>query len=124
MASAQGDNLDLLGNALGSSIDRYVITTAILVNHASKGSVVKAKFEQQCEKMLQRVAILNGINNPDFVEKKFLPKYMTLLKSRGLIKTLESSDEWKIESEIADLGDCATKLLSPDARNSIEKIFS
>ena len=43
---------------------------------------------------IQRVAILNGINNPDFVEKKFLSKY-TATKSRGLIRESEKSEELK-----------------------------
>ena len=91
LASEEADNLDLLGNALGPSIDRYVITTSILAKHAAQGRVNTAVFEQQCEKMIQRVAILNGINNPDFVEKKFLSKYIRLLKSRGLIRESEKN---------------------------------
>ena len=124
LASEEADNLDLLGNALGPSIDRYVITTSILAKHAPNGRVNTKVFEQQCEKMIQRVAILNGINNPDFVEKKFLSKYIQLLKSRGLIRESEKTEELRIDSKVSKLGSYARKLLSHDARNSIEKIFS
>ena len=36
--------------------------------------------------MIQRVAILNGINNPDFVEKKIHIKIYTDTENKGLNK--------------------------------------
>ncbi|MFW7380307.1 MAG: glycerol-3-phosphate 1-O-acyltransferase PlsB [Oligoflexus sp.] len=119
----QFENLSLLGNAMGLTFERYTLTAALLAKHHEVGYVEEEEFEHQCQKMTQRLAILNGINNPEFVEKSFIQKQIQLMKRRGLLKQQEDG-RLLIDDRVATLAKSSRKLLSYDARFSIDRIFA
>ena len=117
------ENLNLLGNALGLTFERYTLTAALLAKHADHGYVLESEFEHQCRNMTQRLAILNGVNNTEFVEKSFVQKHIQLLKKRGLLRP-DDKGRLLIDSRVSSLAKSSRKLLSYDARYSIDRIFS
>lgn len=119
----QGENLSILGNSLGLTFERYTITAALLAQHSEQGYVDADLFELQCQKMAQRLAILNGINNPEFAEKSFVAKHVLLLKKKGLLIPGEEG-RLVIDSKVSSLAKNSMKLLSYDARESIDRIFA
>ncbi|SMF46084.1 glycerol-3-phosphate 1-O-acyltransferase PlsB [Pseudobacteriovorax antillogorgiicola] len=119
----QSENLSILGNSLGLTFERYTITAALLARHTKEGYVDSKAFEMQCQKMAQRLAILNGVNNPEFVEKSFVAKHVALLKNKGLLKPQEDG-KLLIDPKVSTLARNAMKLLSYDARHSIDRIFA
>ena len=119
----QFENLSILANSLGLTFERYTVTVALLAQHSKKGYVDEQAFELQSRKMAQRLAILNGINNPEFSDKSFVNKHIQLLKKRGLLIPTED-DRLKIDPQVKLLAGRSMKLLSFDARFSLEKIFA
>ena len=79
-----GDNLNILGNSLGLTFERYTITAALLAQHSEAGFVDSDLFVSMPQNA-QRLAILNGVNNPEFADKKFVSKHVQLLKKKGLL---------------------------------------
>lgn len=118
----QFENLSLLGNAMGLTFERYTLTISILAKHLRSGPVDEQKFETQCQNMTQRLAILNGINNPEFVDKGVIHKQIQLLKSKSLL-SVDETGQLVISEKIEALANSSKKLLSYDARYSIDKIF-
>lgn len=118
----QSVNLNILGNCLGLTFERYTITAAILSRYTAVGHVEEKAFELQCQKMAQRLAILNGIHNPEVTEKSFVSKHVQMLKKRKLLIPLENGD-LQIDEKVASLAKSSMKLLSHDARYSIDRIF-
>lgn len=119
----QFENLSLLGNALGLTFERYTLIASLLAKHSKLGFVEEEEFQQQCQKMAQRLAILNGVNNPEFAEKSFIQKQIQLLKKRGLIVP-QDDDRMAIDPRVGSLAKASRKLLSYDARYSIDRIFA
>ena len=119
----QSENLSILGNSLGLTFERYTITAAILAQHSHAGFVDEDVFEMQCQKMAQRLAILNGVNNPEFAEKSFIAKHVMLLKRKGLL-TPGDGGKLMIDPGVSSLAKNSMKLLSYDARHSIDRIFA
>ena len=98
----QFENLSLLGNAMGLTFERYSLTISILAKHLKSGPVDEQKFENQCQSMTQRLAILNGINNPEFVDKGIIIKQIQLLKSKNLL-SVDETGQLIISDKIEDL---------------------
>lgn len=119
----QAENLNILGSSMGLTFERYTITAALLARHTKSGYVNSDEFQMQCQKMAQRLAILNGINNPEFFENSFVSKHVNLLKSKGLVVLLEDGS-LKIDPKVSSLAENSMKLLSYDARMSIDRIFA
>ncbi len=119
----QSVNLNILGNCLGLTFERYTITAAILSRHTAHGYVEEKAFELQCQKMAQRLAILNGIHNPEFAEKSFINKHVQMLKKKKLLIPSDNG-HLKVDKRVARLANSSMKLLSHDARHSIDRIFA
>jgi glycerol-3-phosphate O-acyltransferase len=114
--------LDILSQALGLTFDRFIITAVLLAKHSKNGIVNSDDFLQQCHRMAQRLAILNGLNNPEIVEKTFIQKHIQLLKRKGLLLTVDEHT-LRIDERVAALAQHSQRLLSADALRSIERIF-
>ncbi|NRA67840.1 MAG: glycerol-3-phosphate 1-O-acyltransferase PlsB [Pseudobacteriovorax sp.] len=119
----QYENLNILAACLGLTFERYTITLALLSYHSKKGFVDEKSFELQCQKMAQRLAILNGVNNPEFADKGFIFKHLRLLKKKGLLIP-EDNGQLRIDQKIRSVAKESMKLLSYDARYSIDRIFA
>jgi glycerol-3-phosphate O-acyltransferase len=119
----QFENLSLLGNLLGLAFERYTLTVSLLSKYSSTGYVNEKSLHEQCRQIARRMAILNGVNNPEFVEKSFYENQIKILKKKGLIKPADEG-RLEIDGRLAALASSSKKLLSPDARYTIERIFS
>lgn len=119
----QFENLSLLGNLLGLAFERYTLTVSLLSKYSSTGYVNENSLHEQCRQIARRMAILNGVNNPEFVEKSFYENQIKILKKKGLIKPADEG-RLEIDGRLAALASSSQKLLSPDARYTIERIFS
>lgn len=119
----QFENLNLLGNALGLTFEYYTLTVGLLAKYSEVGFVEEEQLNKQCQSMARRMAILNGVNNPEFIEKSFYRNQIQLLKRRGFIRPADNG-RLLIDSRLASLANRSRKLLSHDARYSIDRVFS
>ena len=115
--------LNILGNALGLVFERYTIMAAMLANNLHKGTVNLEEFEQACQKIVQRLMILSGVNTPESVDKSLFANHIRFLKRMGVLE-LEGQGRLHITPRIRELSHRSTMLLSPDMRSSIERMTS
>ncbi|MBC7530492.1 MAG: glycerol-3-phosphate 1-O-acyltransferase PlsB [Oligoflexus sp.] len=114
--------LDILSQVMGVTFDRFIITAVLLAKHAERGLVNGEEFLLQCERMAQRFAILNGLNNPEISEKTFIQKHIQLLKKKGLLITVDEKS-LSVDPRVSSLAQYSKSLLSSDALRSVERIF-
>ncbi len=114
--------LDILSQVMGVTFDRFIITAVLLAKHSERGFVNSEEFLLQCERMTQRFAILNGLNNPEISEKTFIQKHIQLLKKKGLLITVDEKS-LSVDPRVSSLAQYSKSLLSSDALRSVERIF-
>jgi len=114
--------LDILSQVMGVTFDRFIITAVLLAKHSERGLVNSEEFLLQCERMAQRFAILNGLNNPEISEKTFIQKHIQLLKKKGLLITVDDKS-LSVDPRVSSLAQYSKSLLSSDALRSVERIF-
>jgi len=113
--------LMILSRVLGQTLERYAISTALLARHADGGALNRKEFEAQCTLMAQRIAILNGVNEPEFFDKNLFKNYLDQLTDLGYVSNANSGN-MLIDPRVKDLANTSVNLLSGDIRQSIQRI--
>jgi glycerol-3-phosphate O-acyltransferase len=120
--------LRILGRALGQTLERYAISTALLARHAGT-TIDKKDFETQCQLMAQRISILNGIHDPEFFDKNLFRTHLDQLAAQGYTHVvredaapaaapqvpLDVAEEAKAAQEVA-----AAKAAAADVRLAVD----
>ena len=122
LSSAEHGYLDSLGRSLLLVIERYAIIAALLAKGCEKGYVDLEEFQSQCQKMAQRLAILNGMANPDAADKSLFQNHLSLLKRMGYLVAHDDSGRLRVDGRIEEVFEKTKMLLSLDTRHSIERL--
>lgn len=120
MGSGEYGYLMNLSRTLGLVFERYTITIALLAKYAHRGYVETDLFSLQCQKMAQRIAILNGLHSPESIEKTLFNRYMDILKRLQYFSI--DKDRLFVHKKILNLSQKSRIILSPDTLHSIERI--
>jgi len=114
-------SLLVLSRALGPTLERYAVSSALLARHLGEGAIDRKEYESQCQLMAQRISILNGMNEPDAFDKSLFKNFLSLLEERGYLR-LASEGRFEVDQRIRDIALGAVNLLSSDIRQSIQRI--
>jgi glycerol-3-phosphate O-acyltransferase len=111
----------ILGRIIGSTLERYAISTVLLSKYVGLGYIVRTDFESQCQLMAQRISILNGSKDLDVFDKRVFRTYIDILKD---IDYVEQDEKFRLQvnPSIKLVADAAMSLLSVDIRQSISRI--
>jgi len=85
------------------------------------GSITQQALEQRCHLMAQRMAVLYGLNSPEFFDKSLFRSFIDLLRRRNVIQV---SDDGRLsfgEPLLAVAAD-AQLVLSEQIRHSILQV--
>lgn len=112
----------VLGRCLGQQLERYAIALAILAKRAEAGLTVKVDdYVDQVTLMAQRIAILSGLVDAEFYDKKVLLKLVDQLVDLGYLGT-ETEGVLRASNKVAELAGKAVLMLSSDIRDSIYRM--
>lgn len=114
-------SLMILSRALGHTLERYAISTALLARHGAGSHIDRKEFETQCQLMAQRISILNGVIEPEFFDKNLFKNYINLLGEHGFVVE-EPDGKIAVDPKIKELAQTSVNLLSGDIRQSIQRI--
>jgi glycerol-3-phosphate O-acyltransferase len=114
-------SLRILSRALGQTLERYAISTALLARHGEQGEIDRKEFETQCQLMAQRISILNGVNEPEFSDKNLFRVYIDQLEEQGFAKDL-GEGRLRVDPRVQGIAANAVNLLSGDLRQSIQRL--
>lgn len=109
----------ILARSLGQTLERYAISNALLARQ--EAGIERKAFEAQCTLMAQRIAILNGVKEPEFFDKNLFKNYLDRLVDLGYV-TSGADGRLQNSPGLAALADYSLGLLSGDIRQSIQRI--
>jgi glycerol-3-phosphate O-acyltransferase len=118
--SAKAVQLSLLAQSTIQTIERYYLAIAQLVK-AGSGQITQAALEERCQVTAQRMALLYGLNSPEFFDRAMFSNFIDLLRARNVIR---NSGEGKLEFDevLMRVAADAQFVLSEQLRHSILQV--
>ncbi len=84
-SSAAAMQLSILAQSTLQTIERYYLAIALLLQ-AGSGALTQASLEERCQLAAQRIAVLYGLNSPEFFDRSLFANFIDLLRSRSVIR--------------------------------------
>ncbi len=112
--------LSMLAAAAIPIVERYYLAIALLLQ-AGSGAVGQQALEERCHLMAQRMAMLYGLNSPEFFDKTLFRNFVDLLRLRGVVETTADGRLAFGEALLAVAAD-AQWVLSEQIRHSILQV--
>jgi len=118
--SVKAVQLSLLAQATIQTVERYYLAIAQLVK-AGSGQITQAALEERCQLTAQRMALLYGLNSPEFFDRAMFSNFIDLLRARNVIR---SSSDGKLEFDevLMRVAADAQFVLSEQLRHSILQV--
>ena len=118
--SVKAMQLSLLAQATIQTIERYYLAIEQLVK-AGSGQITQAALEERCQLTAQRMALLYGLNSPDFFDRAMFGNFIDLLRNRGVICN-SSTGKLEFDEVLIRVAADAQFVLSEQLRHSILQI--
>jgi len=109
-----------LARILRETIERYCLTTLLLVKQLDTGSIDRKEFETQCQVMAERLAIISGRNAPEFFDASLFRNYLNTLVRQELL-TPDSADKnrLQLDPKLKTIANRSMRLLGQDVQQSL-----
>jgi glycerol-3-phosphate O-acyltransferase len=121
-ASVKAMQLSLLAQATIQTIERYYLAIAQLVK-AGSGQISQAVLEERCQLTAQRMALLHGLNSPEFFDRAMFENFIDLLRARGVVR-LANGGKLEFDDVLLRVAADAQFVLSEQIRHSILQVTS
>jgi len=118
--SVNAVQLSLLAQATIQTIERYYLAIALLVK-AGSGEITQASLEERCQLTAQRMAMLYGINSPEFFDRTMFENFIDLLRARGVVR-LSGGGKLEFDDVLLRVAADAQFVLSEQIRHSILQV--
>jgi glycerol-3-phosphate O-acyltransferase len=112
--------LSLLAQATIQTVERYYLVIALLLR-AGPGELTQDGLEKRCTAMAQRMAMLYGLNAPEFFDRTMFRDFIGLLLKREVIEK-DPDGNLTYDRPLLDVADDARIVLSEQIRNSILQV--
>jgi glycerol-3-phosphate O-acyltransferase len=118
--SIKAVQLSLLAQATIQTIERYYLAIAQLVK-AGSGQITQAALEERCQLTAQRMALLYGLNSPEFFDRAMFSNFIDLLRSRQVIRN-SANGKLEFDEILMRVAADAQFVLSEQLRHSILQV--
>jgi len=118
--SVHSQRLRILANAMVQTLERYYMTTALLLKNGS-GQITRRELENQCHLMAQRMSMLFELNSPEFFDRMLFKNFIDLLCKREVLVT-DSDGKLILQHAFDEVEDAAALVLSEHLRHSILQV--
>ena len=119
-SSAQAMQLSMLAQATLQTIERYYLAIALLLQ-AGSGTITQATLEERCQLAAQRIALLYGLNSPEFFDRSLFANFIDLLRRRGVIRG-NGTGTLEFDTVLLRVAEDAQFVLSEQIRHSILQV--
>jgi glycerol-3-phosphate O-acyltransferase len=116
-ASGEAVQLSVLAQATLQTIERYYLAIAQLIA-AGSGEITQSVLEERCQLNAQRIAMLYGLNSPEFFDRSLFENFIDLLRRRGVIR-LGSGGRLEFGDVLLRVAADAQFVLSEQMRHSV-----
>jgi glycerol-3-phosphate O-acyltransferase len=119
-ATEKAMQLSLLAQATIQTIERYYLAIAQLLK-AGSGNISQVALEERCQLTAQRMAMLYGLNSPEFFDRSMFENFIDLLRSRSVIRQ-SSTGKLEFDEVLMRVAADAQYVLSEQIRHSILQV--
>ena len=119
-ASGEAMQLSVLAQATIQTIERYYLLIAQLVA-AGSGEITQSVLEERCQLNAQRIAMLYGINSPEFFDRTLFENFIDLLRRRNVIRS-STAGKLEFDEVLLRVAADAQFVLSEQIRHSILQV--
>jgi glycerol-3-phosphate O-acyltransferase len=119
-SSDKAVQLSLLAQATIQTIERYYLAIAQLVK-AGSGQITQAALEERCQLTAQRMALLYGLNSPEFFDRTLFGNFIDLLRQRNVIRN-SGAGKLEFDEVLMRVAADAQFVLSEQLRHSILQV--
>jgi len=119
-SSGEAMQLSVLAQATIQTIERYYLVIAQLVA-AGSGEISQAVLEERCQLNAQRIAMLYGLNSPEFFDRTLFENFIDLLRRRGVIRS-SAAGRLEFDDVLMRVAADAQFVLSEQIRHSILQV--
>lgn len=112
--------LSTLAAATIQTVERYYLAIALLLR-AGSGTIGQQALEERCHLAAQRIALLHGLDSPEFFDKALFRNFVDLLRRRAVLQTTADGKLTYGEALLAVAAD-AQLVLSEQIRHSILQV--
>lgn len=115
--SGKAYQLLMLGQSMVPMLQRFYLVISLLVKNGS-GVLSRARLEGHCQQSAQRLAMIYGLDSPDFFDKALFHDFIRTLREQ---EVLRRNDEGLLEfdEDITSIGEDARLVLGEEIRHSI-----
>jgi glycerol-3-phosphate O-acyltransferase len=118
--SLESIRLSLLAESTIQTIERYYLVIALLLQ-AGSNAIGQEALEKRCHLMAQRMAVLYGLDSPEFFDKSLFRNFIERLRRRDVVQTTAEGNLAFGELLLGVAAD-AQLVLSEQIRNSILQV--
>jgi glycerol-3-phosphate O-acyltransferase len=119
-ASGEAMQLSVLAQATIQTIERYYLVIAQLVA-AGSGEITQSVLEERCQLNAQRIAMLYGLNSPEFFDRTLFENFIDLLRRRDVIRS-SAAGKLEFDEVLMRVSADAQFVLSEQIRHSILQV--
>ena len=119
-SSGEAMQLSVLAQATIQTIERYYLVIAQLVA-AGSGEITQSVLEQRCQLNAQRIAMLYGLNSPEFFDRTLFENFIDLLRRRDVIRS-SAAGKLEFDEVLMRVAADAQFVLSEQIRHSILQV--
>ncbi|HEY7888731.1 MAG TPA: glycerol-3-phosphate 1-O-acyltransferase PlsB [Steroidobacteraceae bacterium] len=116
-SSGEALQLSVLAQATIQTIERYYLVIAQLVA-AGSGEVTQSVLEERCQLNAQRIAMLYGLNSPEFFDRTLFENFIDLLRRRDVIRS-SAGGKLEFDEVLMRVAADAQFVLSEQIRHSV-----
>jgi glycerol-3-phosphate O-acyltransferase len=116
-ASGEAMQLSVLAQATIQTIERYYLVIAQLVA-AGSGEITQSVLEERCQLNAQRIAMLYGLNSPEFFDRTLFENFIDLLRRRDVIRS-SAAGKLQFDDVLMRVAADAQFVLSEQIRHSV-----
>ena len=118
--TAEAVQLSLLAQTTVQTLERYYLVISMLLR-AGSGRVARDELEQRCVAMASRIAMLYGLETPEFSDRNLFRDFIALLLRRDVI-ALDGGGKLAYDEALAGAEVDARMVLSEQIRNSVLQV--
>ena len=85
-STLQAMQLSILAQPTIQTVERYYLAIALLIE-AGSGTITQSVLVERCQLAAQRIAMLYGLNSPEFFDRSMFENFIELLRSRGVVRS-------------------------------------
>ncbi|HVC31363.1 MAG TPA: glycerol-3-phosphate 1-O-acyltransferase PlsB [Steroidobacteraceae bacterium] len=119
-ASGEAMRLSVLAQATIQTIERYYLVIAQLIA-AGSGEITQSVLEERCQLNAQRIAMLYGLNAPEFFDRTLFENFIDLLRRRDVVRS-STAGKLVFDDVLMRVAADAQFVLSEQIRHSILQV--